>query len=166
MQGQTGKHSNRLSPRLFSVWLIGARNLSAVMFPHSIRCKNIAEHRPNNHPRYRRPIRQLEQRLCYERCEKAAVAARWAVDLKADRQFGGGAERDRNLDAGNAGIAVRVGVLNEKQEISEAARVGAAATQSRAKCFHSQRRAGPGYGCSGSRAPVSMSRCRTIAKRR
>src|SRR5260370_41692899 len=44
--------------------------------------------------------------------EKAAAAARWAVDLKADRQFGGGAERARNLDAGNAGIAVRAGVLH------------------------------------------------------
>lgn len=69
---RTDIESNHLSPRLFSVWLTGARNLSAVMFPHSIRRKNIAEHRPNNHPRYRHPIRQLEQRLCYERCKHSS----------------------------------------------------------------------------------------------
>src|SRR5260370_17121420 len=66
---RTDIESNRLSPRLFSVWLTGAHNLSAVMFPHSIRRKNIAEPRPNNHLRYRHPIRQLEQYLCYARCK-------------------------------------------------------------------------------------------------
>src|SRR2546421_11547895 len=59
----------------------------------------------------------------YPDSEKAAVAARWAIDLKADRQFGGGAERDRNLDAGNAGVAVGVGVLDKEQKVGEAARV-------------------------------------------
>src|SRR5262249_18259446 len=30
-----------------------------MMFPHSVRRKNIAEKRPNNHPRYRHPIRPI-----------------------------------------------------------------------------------------------------------
>src|SRR5258705_5736371 len=39
---RTEIESNRLSPRLFSVWLTGAHNLTAVTFTHSIRRKNIA----------------------------------------------------------------------------------------------------------------------------
>ena len=40
-------------PWLFTIQLIQARNLGAVVLPHSVRRKNITKKRPTNHPSYR-----------------------------------------------------------------------------------------------------------------
>jgi len=56
--------------------------------------------------------------------EQAAVAACRAVQLETNRQCACGAKRDRKLDAGNAGIAAGIGVLNEQAEIFETAGIG------------------------------------------
>ena len=53
------ENSSRRTQPLFALWLTQARNLSAVVFPHSVRSKDITKQRPTNHPHYGYPIWQL-----------------------------------------------------------------------------------------------------------
>lgn len=56
-----------LSGRFGTSCLTQARRLSAMVFPHSVRGKNIAKQGPTNHPRDRYPIWQFHQHLCCKR---------------------------------------------------------------------------------------------------
>jgi hypothetical protein len=60
---------------------------------------------------------------CNAYYEQPAIAARRAIEFKAYRQFGGSAERDRDLDSGNTGVASGIRVLDEQCEIGNATRI-------------------------------------------